>query len=167
MENANPSSSTSNNEFLDPKKKIEIESWLEDSRIIDSLVGSDEIEYFDTFPTLEELEYHEWLLKYPKPSWRKIPPAVAFRTSWVISLRPWNSDCETESQSDNTVGSPHGFIIHWVIISKNIKEVAEVIDVKNWRIDNSRVLRRIVYLIEWNSSVSTTKSSIQSMPRFR
>ncbi|GJY34634.1 protein kinase-like domain, concanavalin A-like lectin/glucanase domain protein [Tanacetum coccineum] len=71
MENANPSSSTSNNEFLDPKKKIEIESWLEDSRIVDSLVGSDELEYFDTFPTLEELEYHEWLLKCPKPSWVK------------------------------------------------------------------------------------------------
>ncbi|GJX14139.1 hypothetical protein Tco_0205897 [Tanacetum coccineum] len=69
MENANPSCSTSNREFLDPKKKKEIESWLEDSRIVDSLDGSDEIEYFDTFPTLEELEYHEWLLKYPKPSW--------------------------------------------------------------------------------------------------
>ncbi|GJZ83510.1 hypothetical protein Tco_0648683 [Tanacetum coccineum] len=67
--NANPSSSTSNSEFLDPKKKIEIESWLEDSRIVDSLVGLDE--YFDTFPTLEELEYHEWLLKCPKPSWVK------------------------------------------------------------------------------------------------
>nr|GEU76490.1 protein kinase-like domain, concanavalin A-like lectin/glucanase domain protein [Tanacetum cinerariifolium] len=69
MENANPSCSTSNREFLDPKKKKEIESWLEDSRIVDSLYESDEIEYFDTFPTLEELEYHEWLLKYPKPYW--------------------------------------------------------------------------------------------------
>nr|GEU61896.1 retrotransposon Orf1 [Tanacetum cinerariifolium] len=42
-----------------------------DSRIIDSLDKSNEIEYFDTFPTMEELEYHEWLLKYPKPSWVK------------------------------------------------------------------------------------------------
>ncbi|GJS75409.1 protein kinase-like domain, concanavalin A-like lectin/glucanase domain protein [Tanacetum coccineum] len=58
-------------EFLDPKKKEEIESWLGDSRIIDSLDGSNEIEYFDTFPTMEELEYHEWLLKYPKTSWVK------------------------------------------------------------------------------------------------
>ncbi|GKA73726.1 hypothetical protein Tco_0780028 [Tanacetum coccineum] len=69
MENANPSCSTSNREFLDPKKKKEIESWLEDSRIVDSLDVSNEIEYFDTFPTLEELEYHEWILKYPKLSW--------------------------------------------------------------------------------------------------
>ncbi|GKA65368.1 hypothetical protein Tco_0765075 [Tanacetum coccineum] len=61
MENVNSSSSTSNSEFLDPKKKIEIKSWLKDNRIVDSLVGSDEIKYFDTFPTLEELEYHEWL----------------------------------------------------------------------------------------------------------
>nr|GEU92213.1 retrotransposon Orf1 [Tanacetum cinerariifolium] len=69
--NANPSSSTCNSEFLDPKKKIEIESWLVDSRIVDSSVDSNKIEYFDTFPTLEELEYHEWLLKCPKPSWVK------------------------------------------------------------------------------------------------
>ncbi|GJS86279.1 protein kinase-like domain, concanavalin A-like lectin/glucanase domain protein [Tanacetum coccineum] len=46
MENVNPSSSTSNREFLDPKKKKEIESWLGDSRIVDSLDGSNEIEYF-------------------------------------------------------------------------------------------------------------------------
>nr|GEV33296.1 hypothetical protein [Tanacetum cinerariifolium] len=72
MKNANPSCSTSNKEFLDPKEKREIKSWLKGSRIVDSLDGSDEIEYFDTFPTLEELEYHEWLLKYLKPSWGKV-----------------------------------------------------------------------------------------------
>ncbi|GJW35174.1 protein kinase-like domain, concanavalin A-like lectin/glucanase domain protein [Tanacetum coccineum] len=70
MENANLSCSTSNREFLDLKVNKETESWLEDSRIIDSLDGLDEIEYFDTFPTFEELEYHEWILKYPKPSWK-------------------------------------------------------------------------------------------------
>ncbi|GJX91069.1 hypothetical protein Tco_0344395 [Tanacetum coccineum] len=57
MENANPCS-TSNRESLDPKKKKKIKSWLEDSRTVDSLDRSDEIEYLDTFPTLEELEYH-------------------------------------------------------------------------------------------------------------
>ncbi|GJR57805.1 hypothetical protein Tco_1499967 [Tanacetum coccineum] len=71
MENANPSCSTSNKEFLNPKKKEEIETWLGDSRIIDSLDESNEIKYFNTFPTKEELEHHEWLLKYPKPSWVK------------------------------------------------------------------------------------------------
>ncbi|GKA48782.1 hypothetical protein Tco_0741740 [Tanacetum coccineum] len=71
MESANPSCSTSNREFLDPKKKKEIESWLGDSWIVDSFDGSNETEYFDIFPTLEELEYHEWLLKYPKPFWEK------------------------------------------------------------------------------------------------
>ncbi|GJZ32905.1 hypothetical protein Tco_0578341 [Tanacetum coccineum] len=39
MENANQSCSTSNREFLDPKKKQEIRSWLKDSRIVDSLDG--------------------------------------------------------------------------------------------------------------------------------
>nr|GEY42168.1 hypothetical protein [Tanacetum cinerariifolium] len=67
--NENPSSSTPNCEFFDPKKKLEIESWLEDGKIVNPLVSSDDVEYFDTFPTLEELGYHEWLLKYPKPSW--------------------------------------------------------------------------------------------------
>ncbi|GKE70064.1 hypothetical protein Tco_1528136 [Tanacetum coccineum] len=57
--------------------------------------------------------------------------------------------------------APHGFIIHWIIISKNSKKVTEVIDVKNWRVDNSRVLWWIISLIVWNSSVSSTKSSIQ------
>ncbi|GJX62225.1 hypothetical protein Tco_0295125 [Tanacetum coccineum] len=28
----------------------------------------DDLEYFDTFFTREELEYHEWLLKNPRPS---------------------------------------------------------------------------------------------------
>ncbi|GJT66083.1 hypothetical protein Tco_1017563 [Tanacetum coccineum] len=37
MENTNPSSSASNSKFLHPKKKMEIESWLEESRIVDSL----------------------------------------------------------------------------------------------------------------------------------
>ncbi|GJW12910.1 hypothetical protein Tco_1578737 [Tanacetum coccineum] len=40
MENANPSSFTPKSEFLDPKKKLEIESWLKDSKIVDPLVGS-------------------------------------------------------------------------------------------------------------------------------
>nr|GEV21845.1 protein kinase-like domain, concanavalin A-like lectin/glucanase domain protein [Tanacetum cinerariifolium] len=71
MENTNPSCSTSNKEFLDTKKKKETEFWLEDSMIVESLDWSNKIEYFDTFPTMEELEYHEWLLKYPKPSWVK------------------------------------------------------------------------------------------------
>ncbi|GJW81177.1 hypothetical protein Tco_0145152 [Tanacetum coccineum] len=71
MENVNPSSSTPNSELLDPKKKLEIESWLEDSKIVDPLVCSDNVENFDTFPTLEELGYHKWLLKYFKPSWVK------------------------------------------------------------------------------------------------
>ncbi|GJS58072.1 hypothetical protein Tco_0652856 [Tanacetum coccineum] len=71
MENANPSSSTPNSELLDPKKRLEIELWLEDSKIVDPLVCSDNVEYFDTFPTLEELGYHKCLLKYSKPSWVK------------------------------------------------------------------------------------------------
>ncbi|GJZ24162.1 hypothetical protein Tco_0561621 [Tanacetum coccineum] len=73
-----------------------------------------------------------------------------------------NGDCGTGSRSDNTVCSSHRFIIHGIVISKNIKEVAKIIDVENWRINNSRVLGWIVSLFEWNSFVSLTKSSIQT-----
>ncbi|GJR79013.1 hypothetical protein Tco_0149798 [Tanacetum coccineum] len=57
---------------------------------------------------------------------------VTFKRKFVCGFR--NSDYGTRSRSDNMVGSPHGFIIHWIIILKNIKEVTEVIDVKNWRL---------------------------------
>nr|GEZ19383.1 hypothetical protein [Tanacetum cinerariifolium] len=53
---------------------------------------------------------------------------VTFHGKFVCGFR--NSDCGTRSQSDNTVSSPHGFIIYWIVISKNIKEVTEVIDVE-------------------------------------
>ncbi|GKA33555.1 hypothetical protein Tco_0719984 [Tanacetum coccineum] len=83
---------------------------------------------------------------------------VTFNGKFICGLR--NSDCGTGSLSDNTVGSPHGFIIHGIEIFNGNKKVTEVIDVENWRIDNSRVLRWIVSLIEGNSSVLSTKSSI-------
>nr|GEU49293.1 hypothetical protein [Tanacetum cinerariifolium] len=66
---------------------------------------------------------------------------VTFNGKFICSFK--NSDHGTRSQSDNTVGSPHEFIIHWIVISKNIKKVTKVIDVENWRIDNSRVLSLI------------------------
>ncbi|GJT68155.1 hypothetical protein Tco_1019635 [Tanacetum coccineum] len=50
---------------------------------------------------------------------------------------------------------------------RNIKKVTEVVDVKNWRVDNSWVLWWIVSLIVWNSPVSSSKYPIQSTFRFR
>nr|GEW76992.1 hypothetical protein [Tanacetum cinerariifolium] len=84
---------------------------------------------------------------------------VTFNGKFVCGFR--NGDCETRSRSDNTVGSPHGFIIHGIEVLKSNEKVTKVIDVDNWRIDNSRVLRWIVSLFEWNSSVSSKNSSIQ------
>ncbi|GJX89729.1 hypothetical protein Tco_0343055 [Tanacetum coccineum] len=31
----------------------------------------DSLKYFDTFPTMKELKYHEWILKNPRPPWVK------------------------------------------------------------------------------------------------
>ncbi|GJT65766.1 putative reverse transcriptase domain-containing protein [Tanacetum coccineum] len=54
---------------------------------------------------------------------------VTFNGKFVCGFK--NSDCGSGSQSNNTVDSPHWFIIHWIVISKNIKKVTEVIDVEN------------------------------------
>ncbi|GJV31058.1 retrovirus-related pol polyprotein from transposon TNT 1-94 [Tanacetum coccineum] len=81
-------------------------------------------------------------------------------------LRNSNSDlAEPELVSTNMFPAPHGFIIHWIEIFENHEKVTEVVDVENWRIDNSRVLRWVVSLIERNSPVSSTKSSIQNEAR--
>nr|GEX23530.1 hypothetical protein [Tanacetum cinerariifolium] len=50
---------------------------------------------------------------------------------------------------------------------KDNEKVKEVIDVENWRVDNSRVLMWIVSLIEGNSSVSSTKSLIRTRWKVR
>nr|GEV02195.1 hypothetical protein [Tanacetum cinerariifolium] len=94
---------------------------------------------------------------------------VSFDESQVVNINGKfvcgfrNGDCEIESQSDNTVDSSHGFIIYGIEVFDGNEEVTKVIDVENWRIDNSRVLRWVVSLIEWNSSVSSMKSLI---PRY-
>nr|GEY15184.1 hypothetical protein [Tanacetum cinerariifolium] len=90
---------------------------------------------------------------------------VTFNGKFVCGFR--NGDCGTGSQSDNKVDSPHMFVIHGIEVLKGNKKITKVVDVENWRIDNSRVLRWIVSLIEWNSSVLSTKSSIQSAFRLR
>ncbi|GKC26043.1 hypothetical protein Tco_1028193 [Tanacetum coccineum] len=90
---------------------------------------------------------------------------VTFNSKFIRGFR--NNDCRTGSWCDNMVSSSHGFIIHWIEIFDNHEKVTEVVDVENWRIDNSRVLRWVVSLIERNSHVSSTKSSIQSTFKFR
>ncbi|GJV94814.1 hypothetical protein Tco_1546391 [Tanacetum coccineum] len=85
MEDVNPSSLAFRNELSHLEKKMEIDLWLENNGSVDSLVSldnefeeeieikeeeeEDDLEYFDTFPTIEELGFHEWLLKNPRPSW--------------------------------------------------------------------------------------------------
>ncbi|GJV04257.1 hypothetical protein Tco_1337826 [Tanacetum coccineum] len=51
---------------------------------------------------------------------------VTFNGKFVCGFR--NGDCGTGSRSDNTVGSPHGFIIHGIEIFKGNKKVMDVID---------------------------------------
>ncbi|GJR66000.1 hypothetical protein Tco_0012065 [Tanacetum coccineum] len=49
---------------------------------------------------------------------------VTYNSKFVCGFR--NSDCGTGSQSDNTVGSPHGFIIPGFVISKISTKVTEI-----------------------------------------
>ncbi|GJS41179.1 hypothetical protein Tco_0566222 [Tanacetum coccineum] len=57
-----------------------------------------------------------------------------------------NGDYGTGSHSDNTVSSPHGFVIHGIEVWKGNEKVMEVINVENWRVDNSQLLRWVVSL---------------------
>nr|GEW73645.1 hypothetical protein [Tanacetum cinerariifolium] len=66
-----------------------------------------------------------------------------------------------ESRSDNTVDSPHGFIINWIVSFKNIKKATEIVDIKNGKIDNSWLCWSFVSSFEWDSPVSLTKSTIK------
>ncbi|GJY94678.1 hypothetical protein Tco_0511039 [Tanacetum coccineum] len=90
---------------------------------------------------------------------------VTFNNKFVCGFR--NGDCGTGSQSDNTIGIPHVFVIYGIEVLKSNEKVTEINDGENLRVDNFRVFRWIVSLFEWNSSVSSTKSSIQSTFRFR
>ncbi|GJZ54759.1 hypothetical protein Tco_0609952 [Tanacetum coccineum] len=60
---------------------------------------------------------------------------VTLNDEFVYSFR--NDDYGSRSRRDNTVGRPHGFIINWIEIFKNIKKVTEIVDVKNGLVDNS------------------------------
>nr|GEU36126.1 hypothetical protein [Tanacetum cinerariifolium] len=59
-----------------------------------------------------------------------MPPSAALRASWQVSLR--NGECRTRTRGDNSVGYPHGFILHRIeIFSKKYKKVTKMIDIKN------------------------------------
>ncbi|GJZ71188.1 hypothetical protein Tco_0635039, partial [Tanacetum coccineum] len=90
---------------------------------------------------------------------------VTFNGKFVCGFR--NGDCGIGSRSDNTFGSPHGFIIHGIKILKGNKKVTEVIDIKNRSVNNFWLCKWFVSLFKWNSHVSSMKSSIQSTFRFR
>nr|GEW07306.1 hypothetical protein [Tanacetum cinerariifolium] len=54
-------------EFVMLFRKEELEEGIEEE--LEEEEEKDNLEYFNTFPTREELEYHEYLLKNPRPSW--------------------------------------------------------------------------------------------------
>nr|GEY65672.1 hypothetical protein [Tanacetum cinerariifolium] len=83
------------------------------------------------------IDFEEFMNAFVRIGFGSAIKLVSFDESQVVTLNSKfvcgfrNSDCGTRSQSDNTVGSPYRFIIYWIVISKNIKKVTEVIDVKN------------------------------------
>nr|GEV30346.1 hypothetical protein [Tanacetum cinerariifolium] len=62
--------SSSNNEVGDDRAYGDtVESEEEVGEELEEEEEEDDLEYFDTFPTIEELGYHKWILKNPRPSW--------------------------------------------------------------------------------------------------
>ncbi|GJX90013.1 hypothetical protein Tco_0343339 [Tanacetum coccineum] len=75
-ENVKPNETEYNDHEMTAKaeEKVEEESeeeFKEETKDETKEEEEDDPEYFDTFPTLEELGYHEWLLKNPRPPWIK------------------------------------------------------------------------------------------------
>ncbi|GKA75270.1 zinc finger, CCHC-type containing protein [Tanacetum coccineum] len=61
-------------EYKDHKGTVEAEEEVEEENKEEFEEESEEEteedpEYFDTFPIIEELRYHEWILKNPRPPW--------------------------------------------------------------------------------------------------
>nr|GFB09840.1 hypothetical protein [Tanacetum cinerariifolium] len=71
-ENVKPNVTEYNDHEMTAKAEVKVEEESEDEfeeEIEEEQEEEEEdVEYFDTFPILEELRYNEWLLKYPKPS---------------------------------------------------------------------------------------------------
>ncbi|GJZ83815.1 hypothetical protein Tco_0648988 [Tanacetum coccineum] len=61
-------------------KEEEVEEILEEEE------DDEDSENFNSFPTMEELTHHEWLLKNPRPPWVKIPLALSTATldKWFL-----------------------------------------------------------------------------------
>ncbi|GJX82643.1 hypothetical protein Tco_0332124 [Tanacetum coccineum] len=98
--------------------------------------------------SLREFDSEEFMNVFMRIGFGSAIKLVSFEESQVVTLNNKfvcgfrNVDCGTGSWSDNMVGSPHGFIIHWIVVSKNIKKVFESlgIDVEYYGIDNYRRL---------------------------
>ncbi|GJZ56845.1 ALP1-like protein [Tanacetum coccineum] len=84
---------------------------------------------------------------------------VTFDSKFVSGFR--NSDCGTGSQSNNKVSSPYGFIIHWVKVFKSNKKVTKVVDVENWRIDNSQVQVMVQQVQNWKHVYASKGEFVQ------
>ncbi|GKG35729.1 hypothetical protein Tco_0440883, partial [Tanacetum coccineum] len=57
---------------IEAKREVEEESeeeFEEETEEEAEKEEEDDPEYFDTFPIIDELRYHEWLLKNPRPPW--------------------------------------------------------------------------------------------------
>ncbi|GJU89435.1 hypothetical protein Tco_1301858 [Tanacetum coccineum] len=82
MENANPSSSTPNSEFLDPMKKLKIESWLEDSHFLKRQA------YIDLESPINVMskQHYKWIMSKGLESRQKPsnPRSFTYITDFVI-----------------------------------------------------------------------------------
>nr|GEV30516.1 hypothetical protein [Tanacetum cinerariifolium] len=85
---------------------------------------------FEAFPSYEAKHRLEIRFHVEKKAWISLR-SRSKKAEGKNRLMKWNSDYGTRGQSNMTVSRLHGFIIHWIVISKNNKKVTKVIDVEN------------------------------------
>nr|GEX04725.1 hypothetical protein [Tanacetum cinerariifolium] len=57
-------------EYINHEMKVE-EEVKEETEEETKEEEKENLDHFDTYPTMNELRYHEWLLNNPRPSWVK------------------------------------------------------------------------------------------------
>ncbi|GKB17858.1 hypothetical protein Tco_0851781 [Tanacetum coccineum] len=77
---------TSTSEYEDHEMAVESEEEFKEKTKKEIEEEEDSPKHFDTFPTMKELRYHEWLLKNPQTPWVKAKVGATKET-----IKPWEN----------------------------------------------------------------------------
>ncbi|GKC50164.1 hypothetical protein Tco_1072909 [Tanacetum coccineum] len=182
-ENVKPNAIEYNDHEMTSKAEEKVEEEREDEfeEEIEKEEEEDEedVEYFDTIPNLEELRYHEWLLKYPKPSWIN----AKIRTK---SLNNMKFSCmighfvkkQAYIDLESLVNAMSRLHHNWIMSGRSDsvwealcgKKTRLIYDKKGWTIafkdNNEKLIFKMPHKMEMFKNVDFTRVSTDKIPPF-